>query len=271
MAEERLQKILSRAGVCSRRKAEAMIEAGEITVNGEVARLGDRANPRRDAIKVAGRRIPPPAPQRYILVHKPSGFVSTLSDPEGRQTVLDLVPAGMRKALRPVGRLDYHSEGLLLMTTDGDWAQQISHPRHGCLKTYEVKVKGVPQAAQVDRLSRGMWIDGRRTSPARVGMLRTTKRAEEGNSWWEVVLGEGQNRQIREMFFRIGHPVQRLRRVAIGRLRDDNLARGGWRELTRREVGLLSLGGGGPSRRRDGSRSPRSRNKGSRSRRNPRR
>jgi 23S rRNA pseudouridine2605 synthase len=256
MAAERLQKILSRAGIASRRRAEELIAAGLVTVNGQVAQLGDQADPLTDAIKVEGRRVPPAVVERFLVVHKPPGVVSTVSDPEGRPTVLELIPAGMRKALMPVGRLDFHTEGLLLLTTDGEWAQRIAHPRYGCLKVYEAKVKGMPDRAAVERLRQGgMWIEGKRTRPAEVRFLRSTGRdPERSNSWWEIVLGEGRTRQVREMFFRVGHPVQRLRRVAIGPLRDPRLDPGQWRELTAAEVELLRRAGKAGVARSMGSR-----------------
>jgi pseudouridine synthase len=244
MPQERLQKILARAGIASRRKAEELIAGGLVTINGAVASLGDKADPAVDSVKVEGRRVPPPVPQRYVLLNKPPGYVSTVSDPERRPTVLDLVPPALRKALVPVGRLDFQSEGLLLLTTDGEWAQRIAHPRYGCAKTYEVKVKGMPEERDVERLRRGMWIDGQRTLPAEVRLLRTTGRGREvGNTWWEVVLRQGRSRQIREMFFRIGHGVLKLHRVAIGPLRDPQLPPGAWRELNEGEVEQLRKAG----------------------------
>ena len=266
MAPERLQKILARAGVASRRKAEELIAAGLVTVNGQVAALGDKADIASDAIKVEGRRITATVPHRYLILNKPVGYVSTVVDPEQRPTVMDLVHPALRKALVPVGRLDFLSEGLILLTTDGEWAQRIAHPRYGCAKVYEAKVKGMPEEREVDRLRRGMWIDGKRTLPAEVRLLRTTGRGREtGNSWWEVVLREGRSRQIREMFFRVGHGVSKLRRVAIGPLRDPNLALGAWRELTEEEVeGLRRAGktsaklqGREPGRERGGARAER--------------
>ena len=241
---ERLQKILARAGIASRRKAEELIAAGLVTINGRVASLGDRADPAVDSVKIEGRRVPPPVPDRYVLLNKPPGYVSTVSDPERRPTVLDLIPPGMRKALVPVGRLDFQSEGLLLLTTDGGWAQRIAHPRYGCAKTYEAKVKGMPEERDIERLRRGMWIDGQRTLPAEVRLLRTTgKGRETGNSWWEVVLRQGRSRQIREMFFRIGHGVLKLHRTAIGPLRDAELPPGAYRELSEQEVEQLRKAG----------------------------
>src|SRR4029079_18806151 len=140
-------------------------------------------------------------------------------------TVIDLVPPPLRKALVPVGRLDFQSEGLLLLTTDGEWAQRIAHPRSGCAKTYQAKVKGMPEERDIERLRRGMWIDGQRTLPAEVRLMRSTGRSRDnGNTWWEIVLRQGRSRQIREMFYRIAHGVLKLRRVAIGPLRDAELA-----------------------------------------------
>jgi len=258
VAEERLQKILSKSGVASRRKAEELIEAGRVTVNGAVATLGDKADPERDHVKVDGKLVPPAVPDRYFVVNKPDGYVSTRHDPEGRPTVMDLIPPKFHKALVPVGRLDYHTEGLLLLTTDGDWAQKVAHPRHGCAKTYEVKVKGVPSQDQVWKLRRGgMKIEGTEIGPATVEKLRTTGRGDEGNSWWTVEIAEGKTRQVREMFFRLGHPVQKLRRVAIGPLTDAHLPRGAARELSPPEVEALRRAGGKTGRPKPGARGQR--------------
>lgn len=238
--EERLQKILARAGVASRRKSEEIIEAGRVTVNGEVATLGDKADPDTDHIKVDGRRIEPRTDFHYLLLNKPPGVMSTRSDPEGRETVLDLVPPRYRKALVPVGRLDFHTEGLMVLTDDGDLAHRVAHPRYGCTKTYEVKVKDAPSKDAIARLlERGEVIDGRRVAPVRIEPYRPSGPREGKNTWWTVEIAEGRTRQIREMFFRIGHPVQRLRRVAIGPLRDPKLPLGATRELTGSEVAML--------------------------------
>lgn len=255
MARERIQKILARAGSGSRRDAEELLRNGLVTVNGTVVGLGDSADPAIDSIKVDGKRIRLPGAYRYLLLHKPSGVVSTTEDPEGRPTVIGLMPAGLRKGLKPVGRLDFDTEGLILLTDDGDFAQRVAHPRYGSAKTYEVKVKGHPDPEALDRLRRGMVIDGRRTGPIEVHLLKVSKvrkvpgtrrpktgagdAPREPNSWWTVVLREGRNRQIREMFFRVGHPVQRLRRIAIGPIKDTKLPRGEWRELTPEEVEAL--------------------------------
>ncbi|HXO19311.1 MAG TPA: pseudouridine synthase [Thermoanaerobaculia bacterium] len=241
MSEERLQKILARAGIASRRKVEELIREARVTVNGRVAEIGDKADLQRDAVKVDGKRIQPHAGQhRYLLLNKPRGVMSTVADPGGRPTVMELVPAGWRKALVPVGRLDFLTEGLLLLTDDGELAQQVAHPRYGCVKTYEVKVKGQPEEAEVDRLRAGIVLDGKRTSPCRITMRPAPRRnALSENSWWMVELSEGRTRQIREMFQRIGHPVQKLRRVAIGPVSDPHLPVGSLRELTEREVEQL--------------------------------
>jgi 23S rRNA pseudouridine2605 synthase len=241
MSLERVQKILARAGVAARRKAEEMVRQGRVTINGELAHLGSKADPAADSIKVDGKRVQVSKAHRYLLLNKPRGYLTAVADEAGRPTVIQLVPQPMRKALIPVGRLDYQTEGLLLLTDDGEFAQRISHPRYGCHKTYEVKVKGTPEERQLDRLRRGIVLDGRRTSPCRIQFLKSTAARDEegGNAWFGVELSEGRTRQIREMFFRIGHPVQKLRRIAIGPLRDENLPVGALRELTEREVHLL--------------------------------
>jgi 23S rRNA pseudouridine2605 synthase len=254
--KERLQKIIARAGIASRREAEDMIQAGRVTVNGRaVTRLGSKADDAVDHIKVDGRLITRSEPHRYILLNKPKEVMSTVSDPEGRLTVLDLI-RGVRERIYPVGRLDYHSEGLLLLTNDGDFAFTVAHPSHGAVKTYHVKVRGVPAQRSIDKLQRGITIDGRRTLPCEIERLRTTGRSnEEGNSWFEVRLREGRTQQIRKMFQAMGHPVSKLRRVAIGQLHDKSLDSGQWRELTPQEVKrLLSRKEPRPRRPRAGRR-----------------
>ncbi|HSS75172.1 MAG TPA: pseudouridine synthase [Thermoanaerobaculia bacterium] len=259
MSEDRLQKILARAGVAtSRRKAEELIQEGRVTINGKVAELGEKADPERDAIKVDSRRIQPIQEHHYFLLNKPKGVMSTVTDPEGRRTVIDFVPPGMRKALVPVGRLDFNTEGLLLLTDDGEFAQRVAHPRYGSVKTYEVKVKGMPTEAQLEKLRAGIVIDGKRTAPARITSrapykpvsARRRAEAEGENSWWIVELTEGRTRQIREMFFNIGHGVLKLRRVAIGTLRDRDLPVGALRELTEKEVHRLLKSTGRPAEKK---------------------
>lgn len=242
---ERLQKVLARAGVASRRQVEELIREGRVTLNGRAAELGDRADLEVDHVRVDGKLISSAQrPHLYILLHKPRAVVSTLADPEDRRTILDLVPARLHKGLVSVGRLDYDSEGLLLLTTDGDFAHRVAHPRFGCLKTYEVKVKGHPKPGDIDRLRQGILLDGRPTAPARIDAFSGPEglRDSSSNSWWRISIGEGRTRQIREMFLRIGHPVNRLRRVAVGSVSDPHLPKGEWRLLTPEEVEGLRQG-----------------------------
>jgi 23S rRNA pseudouridine2605 synthase len=241
MQLERLQKIIAHAGFASRREAETMIREGRVTVNGRVVtELGSRANAARDHVKVDGKLITRAEPHRYILLYKPKEVMTTVADPQGRKTVIDLV-RGVRERIYPIGRLDFHSEGLIVLTNDGDLAFKVSHPRHGSVKTYHVKVRGVPEPRMVERLQRGITIDNKRTLPCEIEqMKRTSRNAEEGNSWYEVKLREGRTQQIRKMFQAIGHPVMKLRRVAIGPISDPKLTPGDWREMTKQEVKLLS-------------------------------
>jgi 23S rRNA pseudouridine2605 synthase len=238
--QERLQKIIAHAGVSSRREAEAMIREGRVTLNGRVVEeLGTRADPDRDHIKVDGKLITKAEPHRYILLYKPKEVMTTVEDPQGRRTVIELV-RGIRERIYPVGRLDFHSEGLVLLTNDGELAFKVSHPTHGSVKTYSVKVRGVPEERLVDKLRRGITIDGKRTLPCDIERMHTTgKRDDEGNSWFEVKLREGRTQQIRKMFQAVGHPVSKLRRVAIGPISDPKLTPGVWRELTKQEVKML--------------------------------
>lgn len=241
MQPERLQKIIAHAGFASRREAEAMIREGRVTVNGRVVtELGSRAIAGRDHIKVDGKLITRAEPHRYILLNKPKEVMTTVEDPQGRRTVIDLV-RGVRERIYPVGRLDFHSEGLIILTNDGDLAFKVAHPRHGSVKTYNVKVRGVPEERLIDKLQRGITIEGKRTLPCEIRCIKTTGRNEdEGNSWFEVKLREGRTQQIRKMFQAVGHPVAKLRRVAIGPISDPKLTPGDWRELTKQEVKLLA-------------------------------
>ncbi len=242
MALERLQKIIARAGIASRRGAEQLIEDGQVSVNGRVVtELGTKADLDSDHVKVKGKLITREEQKRYILLYKPRQVMTTVDDPSGRPTVLDFVK-GVRERVFPVGRLDFHSEGLIVLTNDGDLAFKIAHPKHGSLKTYHVKVRGVPTDRLIEKLARGITLDGQRTLPCEITRLRTTGRGEDaGNSWFEVKLREGRTQQIRKMFKTIGHPVMKLRRVAIGSLSDAKLEAGQWRELTDKELDRLTL------------------------------
>lgn len=241
---ERLQKILSAAGVASRRASETLILEGRVTVNGAtVTALGTKADPRQDDIRVDGRRVSAPSRHRYILLYKPRGYVTTRSDPQQRRTVMDLLK-GVREYLYPVGRLDYDSEGLLLLTNDGDLAARLTHPRHEVERVYAARVRGVPDRHALERLASGIPIDGRKTAPARV---RVTDRADTeagAQAVVEITLHEGRNRQVRSMFDAIGHPVVRLRRVRIGPIEDPQMPVGHWRDLTASEVAKLRRAAG---------------------------
>jgi 23S rRNA pseudouridine2605 synthase len=218
-----------------------MIREGRVTVNGRVVtELGSRANAGRDHIKVDGKLITRAETHRYILLYKPKEVMTTIADPQGRRTVIDLIK-GVRERIYPVGRLDYQSEGLILLTNDGDLAYKVSHPKHGSVKTYHVKVRGVPEERLIEKLQRGITIDGKRTLPCEISRMKTTgRRNDEGNTWFEVRLREGRTQQIRKMFQALGHPVSKLRRVAIGPISDPALTPGDWRELTRTEVRRLN-------------------------------
>jgi 23S rRNA pseudouridine2605 synthase len=234
--KERLQKILSQAGVASRRASEQLMLDGRVTVNGTTVReLGTKADPARDDIRVDGRRVRIAAHHRYLLLNKPRGYVTTRSDPERRPTVLDLL-GGVREYIYPVGRLDYESEGLLILTNDGDLAAGLTHPSHGVARIYEARVLGVPDAHDLDRLSQGVTIEGRRTALADVKML--------ASSVLLITIREGRNRQVRKMCETIGHPVTHLKRVAIGPIRDSRLKLGTWRDLTVDEVRKLRAAAG---------------------------
>ncbi len=241
MELERLQKIIAHAGFASRREAETMIREGRVTVNGRVVtELGSKADPANDHVKVDGKLITRAETHRYILLYKPKEVMTTVEDPQGRKTVIQLVK-GVRERIYPIGRLDFHSEGLIVLTNDGDLAFKVSHPTHGSVKTYHVKVRGVPEDRIVGKLERGITIDGKRTLPCEIARMKTTGRGDEaGNSWFEVKLREGRTQQIRKMFQAVGHPVSKLRRVAIGPLSDPRLTPGDYRELTSKEVKMLA-------------------------------
>ncbi len=233
----RLQKIISQAGLASRRAAEKLIAEGRVTVNGQTVReMGTKADPARDDIRVDGRRIKSAARLRYILLYKPAGYVTTRSDPQRRPTVIDLL-GGVREYVYPVGRLDYDTEGLLLLTNDGDLAARLTHPRHGVERTYEARVAGMPDDDALDRLRRGIPLDGRRTLPADASLLNRGRRDRVGVL--SITIREGRNRQVRRMCEAVGHPVRKLIRVGIGPLSDQGLKAGRWRELTAQELRVL--------------------------------
>ncbi|MEO0757994.1 MAG: pseudouridine synthase [Cyanobacteria bacterium J06648_16] len=238
--EERLQKLLSQWGVASRRRAESLILAGRVTVNGLPAHLGQRANPDTDRIEVDGTQLNAVnQPQKqYLLLHKPRGVVSTCSDPQGRRTVIDLIPDHLRlgAGIHPVGRLDTDSTGALLLTNDGQLTHRLTHPRHHIPKIYRVKVQGVPNQRDLDRWRRGVVLDGQSTRPAQVRLLRAWGKE---TALLEVVLQEGRYRQIRRVAEALGYPVISLHRCAIGPIDVAQLKRGNCRQLTTTEVSQL--------------------------------
>lgn len=234
MAEERLQKILAQAGVASRRQSEKIMLEGRVTVNGAVVtELGSKADLERDHIKVDGRLLRAPKHQIYIALYKPNNTVTTVSDPEGRATVMELL-RGVKERVYPVGRLDYHSEGLLLLTNDGEAANAIMSAATHLPKTYVVKVNGALTTEQQQQFREGIPLSGRRTMPAGLKHIR-----EGDNPWYEVKLYEGRNNQIRLMFKHFGRLVEKLRRVRIGPLELGPLKPGEFRYLKEDEVQKL--------------------------------
>ncbi len=237
----RINQFLARGGVASRRAAEALVLEGRVTLNGETVReLATTVDPAKDSVKLDGRRIHLPASASYFALYKPREVVSTLEDPEGRPCITSYLPAGSR-GLFPVGRLDYHSEGLLLLTSDGEMANRLLHPRFKVVKTYQVKVKGDPSQDGLDRLRRGIVLDGRRTQPV---FIRRIPSRETRHTWLEVEMTEGRKNQLREMFFRIEHPVIKLKRVAMGPVKLGQLRPGDVRPLSRQEVDELLVHAG---------------------------
>jgi len=234
MPEERLQKILSQAGVASRRHAEQMIVEGRVTVNGAVvSQLGSKADIERDSIKADGRLVRPPKRLVYIALHKPNNTVTTVSDPQHRATVMDLL-RGVKERVYPVGRLDYHSEGLLLLTNDGDLSNAIMSAASHLPKTYLVKVNGRLTTDQEEQFRRGVPLSGVRTLPAGLKILHDAE-----NPWYEVRLFEGRNQQIRTMFKHFGRLVEKLKRVRIGPLELGPLKPGQFRSLSGEEIDKL--------------------------------
>ncbi|MEO0378244.1 MAG: pseudouridine synthase [Cyanobacteria bacterium P01_A01_bin.17] len=241
--EARLQKILSQWGIASRRQAEKMIQAGQVTLNDRLAQLGDKADPERDIIEVNGDRIyPQQRPESiYLLLHKPAGVITTCHDPQQRSTIFDLLPQRYtRRGLHPVGRLDADSTGALLITNDGQLTCALTHPRYHISKTYQVRVQGCPSVAALERWRQGIMLAGRKTLPAKVAICQ-----REGNQTkLEVILQEGRNRQIRRIAKQLGYPVLSLHRSKIGPVCLESttghlLCSGQYRHLTQREVDRL--------------------------------
>ena len=230
----RLQKFLSEAGIASRRKAEEMIRSGLVKVNGKIANIGDSVDPKTDSVSVGGKKVKKENSLRYILLNKPRGYVTTTDDDLGRKCVLELV-SGVKERIYPVGRLDRISEGALILTNDGEFANAMMHPSKHVPKTYRVTVRPGITSEQVDILSTGVDIDGRMTAPADVRVLSK----EEGRAVLEIVLYEGRNRQIRRMCDALELEVARLKRTAVGSVKLGMLKTGEWRDLTPQEVESL--------------------------------
>jgi 23S rRNA pseudouridine2605 synthase len=237
--KERLQKLIAEAGLASRRKAEEMIRDGLVRVNGVVVtELGTKADPAVDYIKVGGKMINALLEERqlvHVLLNKPRGYLSSTSDPQQRPLAIDLLPPALREKVHTVGRLDFNTEGLLILTNDGALTNHVTKAGR-VPKVYQAKVKGHPSEEQIARLRRGVTIDGRRTKPAEIEQIEATG---ADNVWYRVVLVEGRNQQIRKMFDAIGHSVVKLRRVQIGPITDVGLKLGDWRPLTDREIAKL--------------------------------
>lgn len=232
--KERLQKLIAAAGLASRREAERWIAAGRVTVNGRAATLGESADPERDRIEVDGRPLLVGERKYYVLLNKPAGYVTTLHDPEGRPVVTDLVRE-IPARLHPVGRLDLTTEGLLLLTNDGELTHRLAHPRHEVEKTYLVRVRGLLSAAAQRQLERGVMLEDGLTAPARVENVR----ASGSHTWLEITIREGRNRQVRRMCEAVGHPVSRLKRIRVAFLDLGDLPAGKYRFLSAEEVERL--------------------------------
>ncbi len=232
----RLQKFLAESGVASRRKSEELIAGGKVKVNGKVASIGDKVDPKRDTVTVSGKKIVKRKEFTYILLHKPRGFITTMSDEMDRKCVAELIK-DVPVRVYPVGRLDRESEGMLLFTNDGEFANAMTHPTKHVPKTYRVTVRPSITEDQITQLTTGIIIDDRKTAPAQVRVI--TK--EEGRVVLEIILYEGRNRQIRKMCEAVGLEVARLKRTAIGSIKLGMLAQGSWRELTEDEVRKLMI------------------------------
>lgn len=230
---ERLQKILAAAGYGSRRACEAMIEGGRVAVDGRIARLGDKADPATQRITVDGVPIRRPQGHTYVALYKPRGYITTTSDPEGRRTIMDLIPLPQR--LYPVGRLDADSEGLVLLTDDGELTERLTHPRYGHARVYRVLVAGEPTAETLERWRRGITLDDRKANFSQVQV----ERQERGETWLRVTVHEGRKHLVRRIVAALGHPAQRLIRVEMGSLKLGDLTTGRWRYLSTGEVNAL--------------------------------
>ena len=233
--QERLQKVLAKAGVASRRKAEELIRQGKVRVDGKViTEMGIKVDPETQDIECEGVALDPQEEKVYILLHKPAGYLSTVDDPQRRPIVTDLLK-NIKERVYPVGRLDLETEGALLLTNDGELAQRILHPSHEVNKTYVAKVKGKPGNKKLDALSKGIELEGRKTWPANIEVLKS----EAGSTTIQITIHEGRKRQVRKMFDAIGHPVLKLKRTAYGQLELGELGPGKYRFLTPADIKFI--------------------------------
>jgi pseudouridine synthase len=239
IVEKRLQKIISEMGISSRRKAEELILQNRVTVNGKPATLGMKADPEKDFIKIDGKLLTKPEPKVYYIFNKPKNVVTTLYDPEGRPSLIDYLKKIKYKVF-PVGRLDFDSEGLLILTNDGELANRIMHPAKKIPKTYLVKVKGIPFEEDLNKLRKGITLKDSTTAPANIKIIRKT----DNNAWLEVTLYEGKKRQIRYMFEKIKHPVLKLKRIKIDGIQLKDLKPGELRIMTEEELKRLKSSAG---------------------------
>ena len=234
MKKLRLNKFLSNSGVASRRKCDEIIASGKVTVNGKVVtEIGSQINEKKDKVMVEGKAVCLPSSFVYIKLNKPKGYACTASDEKGRKTIYDLVDCEER--LFSIGRLDYNTEGLIILTNDGDFANKVSHPRYDVEKEYRVTIEGKIKESELAVLRKGVVVDGQKMPPAKVKLLSQ----DENVSKISVVINEGQNRQVRRMFEAIGREIKLLKRVRLGSVRLGGLSRGQWRDLTEDELNLL--------------------------------
>lgn len=230
---ERLQKILAGAGYGSRRACEQMIAEGRVTVNGRIAQVGDKADPTKQRITLDGVPIRRAQPHTYVIIYKPRGYITTTDDPEGRRTIMDLIPLTQR--LYPVGRLDTDSEGLVLLTDDGELTERLTHPRYGHARVYRVLVMGEPTEETLERWRRGVTLDGRKSNFSQMQV----EHQERGQTWLRVTIHEGRKHLVRRIVAALGHPAERLIRVEMGSLQLGDLTAGHWRHLREGEVNAL--------------------------------
>ncbi len=231
----RLQKFIAKSGIASRRKAEELIKNGKIKVNDRIiTEMGVKIDPQRDIIKYNNKRLSIENEKKYIILNKPEGYITTVSDQFGRPTVMDLIK-DIKERVYPVGRLDYNTSGLLLLTNDGNLTHKITHPKSQIKKTYIAKIKGIISNSKMNRFKNGIDIGGYITAPAQIKLINK----KNGCSIVKIIIHEGKNRQIRRMMDKIGHPVLELKRVAIGKITLDNLPKGQWRYLTESEINYL--------------------------------